>query len=53
MSYEKIEIWLSKNPKVVIAIIAALTILLIAAMFLGLDLSWIPGLLRIALTGHQ
>lgn len=45
-----IERWLGQHPYVVIAIIGCLTLLLIVAMVLGLDLSWIPALLRAMVT---
>ena len=41
---QEVKIWLGQHPNVVIAIITALTILLIAAMFFGLDLSWISAI---------
>lgn len=42
----EIKVWLGKHPNVVIALIVALTIALVAAMYFSYDLSWIPGLLR-------
>ena len=42
---QDIKLWLGNHPNVVIAIIVSLTILLLAAMFLGLDLSFIPRIL--------
>ena len=41
----EIKVWLGKHPNVVIALIAALTVALIAAMAFHYDLSWIPGML--------
>jgi glucan phosphoethanolaminetransferase (alkaline phosphatase superfamily) len=42
----EIKLWLGRHPNVVIALIAGLTIALVAAMYFSYDLSWIPGLLR-------
>jgi len=42
----EIKVWLGKHPNVVIALIAALTVALIAAMAFHYDLSWIPDILR-------
>ncbi|MFN8493132.1 MAG: hypothetical protein U0350_36350 [Caldilineaceae bacterium] len=42
----KLEAWLGQQPRVVIALIVAITVLLVAAMVFGYDLAWIPALLR-------
>ena len=42
----EIKLWLGQHPNVVIALIAALTVALIAAMFFHYDLSWIPDIVR-------
>lgn len=47
----EIKLWLGKHPNVVIALIAGLTISLVAAMFFRYDLSWLPGLLVHAIWG--
>lgn len=39
-----VKIWLGKHPNIVLAMIAALTVLLLAAMAFGLDLSWMPAI---------
>ena len=44
--------WAGDHPSVVIAAIAALTVALVAAMYFGYDLSWIPALLQ-RLVGWQ
>lgn len=44
MNYNEIKLWLGQHPNIVLAIIASLTTLILAAMFLGLDLSWIPAI---------
>lgn len=41
----EIKLWLGQHPNIVLAIIASLTILILAAMLLGLDLSFIPTIL--------
>lgn len=40
------KLWLGQHPNVVIALIASLTIALVAAMAFHYDLSWIPSILR-------
>lgn len=40
--------WLGKHPKLVALVIVGVVILLALAMWLGRDLSWIPGILRAA-----
>ena len=42
----EIKRWLGKHPNVVIALIVALTVALVAAMYFGYELSWIPPLIR-------
>jgi len=42
----EIKRWLGQHPNVVIALIAGLTIALVAAMYFSYDLSWIPSILR-------
>lgn len=42
--YTDIKTWLGQHPNIVLAIIASLTVLLLAAMFFGLDLSWMPAI---------
>ena len=49
----EIKLWLGRHPTVVIALIVALTISLVAAMYFGYDLSWIPALFRRAIWGGQ
>lgn len=49
----EIKLWLGRHPNVVITIIVALTVALVAAMYFGYDLAWIPALLRRALWGGQ
>lgn len=41
-----IKLWLGNHPNVVIALIAALTVALVAAMAFHYDLSWIPAIIR-------
>ena len=42
----EIRSWLGQHPNVVIALIVALTVALVAAMYFSYDLSWIPAILR-------
>jgi len=42
----EIKLWLGNHPNVVIALIAGLTIALVAAMYFKYDLSWIPAIFR-------
>lgn len=37
--------WVKENQLIVALVILSVTVLLLAAMWFGLDLSWIPGLL--------
>lgn len=48
----EIKLWLGQHPNVVIALIAALTVALVAAMHFSYDLSWIPALFRALLGVH-
>lgn len=48
----EIKKWLGKHPNVVIALIAGLTVALVAAMAFHYDLSWIPALFRALLGVH-
>lgn len=38
--------YVKSNPAVTITVVCAIAVCLIAAMYFGLDLSWIPDLLR-------
>lgn len=38
-------VWLKENQTLVIVLLLCITLLLLAAMYFGLDLSWVPGLL--------
>jgi hypothetical protein len=47
----EIKLWLGRHPNVVIALIVALTVALVAAMFFHYDLSWLPAVLVRAIWG--
>ena len=49
----EIKLWLGKHPNVVIVLIASLTVALVAAMYFGYNLAWIPALLFRAFGGGQ
>lgn len=49
----EIKLWLGRHPNVVITIIVALTVALVAAMYFGYDLAWIPALFTRAIWGGQ
>mgnify|MGYP001172880004 CR=1 FL=1 len=42
----EIKLWLGRHPNVVIALIVALTVALVAAMYFSYDLSWIPNIIQ-------
>lgn len=43
--------WLKDNPMLFAVIVVCLTVALVAAMYFGLDLSWIPALLNRLIPG--
>lgn len=49
----EIKLWLGRHPNVVIAIIVSLTVALVAAMYFGYNLAWIPALLTRLIGGGQ
>jgi hypothetical protein len=38
-------VWLKENQTLAVVLLLCITLLLLAAMYFGLDLSWVPGLL--------
>lgn len=42
-----------RNQMILVVVIVCVTILLLAAMNMGLDLSWVPALLTSLLQGNQ